>query len=63
MSNQHKNWESKINDLETSLLGWRKRNLTYIGKSIILNSLIIPKLVYSMTVLHVPDNVVKRIDR
>ena len=58
-----KNWDLKINDLEISLLRWKKRNLTYMGKSTVLNTLIIPKLVYNMTVLHVPEEIIKRIEK
>ena len=60
---QFKNWDSKINNLEMSLSRWKSRNLTYLGKSIVLNTLLIPKLVYNITVLHVPDDVVKRIEK
>ena len=52
---KQKNWDLKINDLELSLLRWNKCNLTYFGKFIVMNTLIIPKLVYNMTVLHVPN--------
>ena len=52
-----------INDLELSLLRWNRRNLTYYGKSIVMNTLIIPKLGYNMTVLHVPNDIVKRIKK
>ena len=49
---KQKNWDLKINYLELSLSRWNKHNLTYFGKSILMNTLIIPKSVYNMTVLH-----------
>ena len=60
---QANKWDLKLNDPELSLLRWNKHNLTYFGKSIVMNTLIIPKLVCNITVLHVPNDIVKRIEK
>ena len=56
------NWEKKVNDIDILLSKWKKRKLTLIGKSVVLKSLVMPKLVYYMTVLNVPNTIVKKLD-
>ena len=56
------NWDKKVNDIDILLSKWKKRKLTLIGKSVVLKRLVMPKLVYYMTVLNVPNTIVKKLD-
>ena len=56
------NWDKKVNDIDILLPKWKKRKLTVIGKSVVLKSLVMPKPVYYMTVLNVPNTIVKKLD-
>ena len=40
------NWEGEINQMNFFLLSWEKRNLTIIGKILIIKSLILPKCTF-----------------
>jgi hypothetical protein len=51
-----KNWISKLEKLERTLSVWRKRNLTIYGKSMVINTLAISKLVYNALILPNPEN-------
>ncbi len=55
------NWDPKIDKLESKLRAWKKRNLTLIGKILIVKSLGLSQLVYNAAVLCTPHNVVKRV--
>ena len=57
------NWEKKLADVDTLLLNWSKRKLTLLGKVVIINNLIIPKLIYNMTTLYMPDHIVKTLEK
>ena len=58
-----KNWQDKIENLQKLLRSWQHRNLTLFGKIIVLKALALPKLVYSATLLPIPNNVIKDITK
>jgi hypothetical protein len=53
------NFENKLQSMELLTRIWSRRNLSIKGKLTIINSLLIPKLVYPCTILEVPDEVIK----
>ena len=55
-------WEKILNDLETLVFQWGKRKLTLYGKVTVINNILVPKLVYPMTVLHTPLHVLKKVE-
>ncbi|MCP3887294.1 MAG: hypothetical protein GY702_00255, partial [Desulfobulbaceae bacterium] len=57
------NWTSKIEELQKLLDSWRTRNLSLQGKILIIKTLALPKLVYSASMLEIPDNIVKKINK
>jgi len=57
------NWMSKINKLKNCLHIWKSRKLTIYGKIMIVKTLAISKLIYSFSVLNVPEEVIKVVNR
>jgi hypothetical protein len=57
------NCTDKITFFEQTLERWNRRHLTMFGKILIMKSLALSKLVYNFTVLHVPDEVKKCINK
>ena len=55
------NWEKILNDLETLVFQWGKRKLTLHGKVTVIKNVLVPKLVYPMTVLHMPLHILKKL--
>ena len=55
------NFENKLQSMELLTRIWSRRNLSIKGKLTIaiINSILIPKLVYPCTILEVPDEVIK----
>ena len=56
------NFTEKIKKLETIINMWKTRNLTIRGKIIILQSLALSQVYYAASVLHVPDDIVTKIN-
>ena len=56
------NWESKIDKKNNLLHSWTKRNLTILGKILIIKSLIIPIFTYVVSACVVPEKYRKEID-
>ena len=52
------NYRSKINDIEKVLVRYQKYDLSLIGKVTVIKTIAIPKLVYLLTVLPSPRNVI-----
>ncbi len=55
------NWNSKLHKLESKLLIWSRRNLTMLGKILIVKSVGLSQLVYNASVLCVPDYIRKQV--
>ena len=57
------NFGEKIRNLEKTLITWQRRNLTLYGKINIVKTLGISKLIYSASVLPVPDHYIQEINK
>ena len=56
------NWEKRIEKMNNLFLAWGKRNLTFLGKILIIKSLVIPIFTYLATVCVVPVQYRKEIE-
>ena len=56
------NWQPKLKKLENHLNLWKSRSLSFVGKSLIVNTLGISKLLYLATILPVPNWVVSEVN-
>ena len=56
------NWENKLEECERSISNWNKRNLTFYGKIKVIKTLLLPKFTYLFHSIHVPGNVIKKIN-
>lgn len=57
------NFEEKVHSLETILNAWSRRNLTLIGGIKIIKTLGLSKLIYSTSILGIPEHLAKRINK
>ncbi len=57
------NWESKLVRLEKILNTWKQRKLTLFGKINIIKTLALPSIVYCASIISVPFEVTKQIER
>jgi len=62
-SANRRNFGEKILNLEKTLNTWQRRNLTLYGKINIVKTLGISKLIYSASVLPVPDHYIQEINK
>ena len=53
------NYQPKIESCRNLISIWSRRNLTLKGRIVIINTLILPKLIYPCSVLDTPDKVIK----
>ena len=58
-----KNWTDKITRMEKILQQWRNRSLTIIGKIVIIKSLILPQISFSILHCVMPNWVIKRVTK
>lgn len=49
-------YEGIMNSIRRILMFWGRRRLKLKGKVVVANALIMSKLVYTMSVMHVPDS-------
>ena len=56
------NWNGKLNKIQNILNLWIKRNLTIFGKTVVVNTLCISKLVYNFLLIPVPEYVIKKLE-
>ena len=56
------NWENKIDKMNTLFFSWRKRNLTILGKIMIIKALVIPIFTFVASACVVPDKYRKEIE-
>jgi hypothetical protein len=59
---QKLNWESKLDKLRRLLSVWRKRELTLYGKVVILKAIALSQLLYNMSVIETPNEILKEIE-
>ena len=60
---KEKNWDEKIKKIKTTLLLWKRRNLTFFGKITIIKSLVLPTITFTSQSTCVPPDAVKHIYR
>ncbi len=58
-----KNWEDKLSRIRIVFERWKHRNLTIFGKSLIIKSLAISKLIHTMSIIETPDDILKEIEK
>ncbi len=58
-----KNWDEKIEKMVHTLNAWKYRNLTLLGKILIIKSLAISQLIFSATNTAIPSTVVSEINK
>ena len=56
-------WLEKINKIKNCIQVWKSRNLTYKGKVLIINTFLLSQIGFLAETVHVPNNVVKEIDK
>ncbi len=49
------NWKDKIKRIKTILFFWNKRNLTLHGRAVVISSLLMSRLYYTLTVCPLPE--------
>jgi hypothetical protein len=57
------NWENKIDKINNLFFSWGKRNLTILGKIMIIKALVIPIFTFVSSACVVPDKYRKEIER
>ena len=55
------NWQKKIEDMKNQFTAWGKRNLTIMGKILIIKTLILPKFTFLASSYVVPKMYIKEI--
>ena len=60
---KEKNWDGKIKKIKTTLLLWKRRDLTIFGKITIIKSLVLPIITFTSHSTCVPPAAVKHIHR
>ncbi len=58
-----KNWENKLEKLQKLLDSWRSRDLTLFGKITIIKTLGISQLLFSATMLDIPEGIIQKINK
>jgi len=58
-----KNWMPKVKRIQASLEVWKTRNLTLIGKVVLLKTMALSQITYIASVMCCPDNIVKEIEK
>ena len=56
-------WLEKINKIKNCIQVWKSRNLTFKGNVFIINTFLLSQIGVLAETVHVPNNVVKEIDR
>jgi hypothetical protein len=52
-------WKSKIDKIKSCLQVWNTRDLTYAGKVNILNTYVIPIIMYKLDMREIEDDILK----
>ena len=58
-----KNWHEKLDKIQSVLNQWKRRNLTMLGKIIVMKSLAISKITYSVTNTAEIDNFIQKLNK
>ena len=57
------NWTSKLDNIKQLADRWSHRNLTLIGKIYIVKSELLSKIIYTATILPIPEDIVSKINK
>lgn len=57
------NWSFRVDKVRTTLTHWRGRTMSLFGRVKVVNTLVLPQLWYSATVLLMSDTVVDEVDK
>ena len=57
------NYKQRLKKLENTVNCWKGRGLTLYGRAQIINSLLLPKLIFIATMFAVPEEVIKDVNR
>ena len=57
------NYKQRLKKLENTVNWWKGRGLTLYGRAQIINSLLLPKLIFIATMFAVPEEVIKDVNR
>ena len=55
-------WMQKINKIKSCIQIWKTRDLSYIGKVLVIKSLLVSQIGYLSDIISVPNNVIKEIE-
>ena len=56
------NWGSRIYAVENTLLSWRRHNLSFRGKALVINALALSRIWYVASLVHMPPWVLKMLN-
>jgi hypothetical protein len=62
LQRQSLNWSEKVVKIKKLVESWNRRNLTIFGKISIIKQLAMPKVLFSASMLSVPEGVIKELD-
>ena len=57
-----KNYKEKVQDTKNNIALWKCRNLSFIGKNLIIKSLLLSKFTYVASLIPIPDEIIKEVD-
>lgn len=57
------NFDKLIPSMVKTLNLWKQRKLTLYGKIVVIKALLLSKLVYKESLLHVPHNIIKEVNK
>ena len=60
VGNDRKNFVKKVDNLKTKLAAWRSRKLSLFGRCLISKTLGLSQIVYSASMLDIPNNYASR---
>ena len=60
---QKQTWDTLLSQIKSSLAYYKRLNTTIFGRAYIVNTVIISKLLYTATILNIPDIYVKEINK
>jgi hypothetical protein len=56
-------WSKIISKINTDILNWEKRDLSFKGKVLVINTILLAKVWYGARVLGIPNTTIKKINR
>ena len=59
---QGDNWSPRICAVEKTLLSWRRRNLSFRGKALVINALALSRFWYVASLVHMPPWVLRMLN-